>query len=188
MTLTSPERAMTRLRKAAEAAEEASGLRAEIIRGVLMMSPTPRGKHAKAINDLYDRLRPVLPEHLSAFQVSSVCMPDNPDDYATPDLLICDVAFGDSDDWLVDPADVELVVEVVSKSNSSKDTRDMVEWYADAGIPAYLLVDPRDGTWILYTVPREGEFQGRRRGKFGEDVDIPGLEVTVATEGFPLYG
>jgi len=56
MTLTAPETGMSPLRRAAEAAEEATGLRAEIIRGLLMMSPTPPGKHAGTINVVYDQL------------------------------------------------------------------------------------------------------------------------------------
>jgi Uma2 family endonuclease len=187
MTLASPERGMSPLRKAAEAAEEATGLRAEIIRGILMMSPTPRGKHAGIINSLYDQLRPALPEGLRPFQVASVALPGDRDDYATPDLLVCDAGFGDSDEWLADPGDVELVVEVVSKGNSAKDTRDMVGWYAEAGISAYLLIDPRDATWTLYTLPREGAFQGRLRGSYGDDVEIPGLGVKIATGAFARY-
>ncbi len=187
MTLASPERGMSPLRKAAEAAEEATGLRAEIIRGVLMMSPTPRGKHAGIINHLYNQLWPALPERLSPFQVASVSMPGDRDDYATPDLLVCDAGFGESDEWLLDPGDVELVVEVVSKGNSAKDTRDMVSWYADAGIPAYLLIDPRDATWTLYTLPRDGEFLGMRRGAYGEDAEIPGLGVKITTDGLARY-
>lgn len=194
MTLMSPERGMTTLRKAAEAAEKASGLRAEIIRGVLMMSPTPRGKHAGIINVINKQMLGALPSHLDAFQVSSVSMPGDPDDYATPDLLVCDAGFGESDEWLADPGDVELVVEVVSKGNSTKDTRDMVAWYADAGIPVYLLVDPRDGTWTLYTVPRDGEYQGRRRGTYGETVELPGTAagqpgsgLKISTDGLARY-
>ncbi|QKW11043.1 Uma2 family endonuclease [Streptomyces sp. NA04227] len=178
---------MTRMRRAAEAAEAASGLRAEIIRGVLMMSPALRGKHAGIINDLYDQLRPALPSHLRPYQVASMPMPGEPDDYATPDLLVCDRGFGESDDWLADPGDVELTVEVVSKGNSTKDTRDMVGWYADAGVPAYLLIDPRDGSWTLYTIPRAGEYQGRRHGSYGEDAEIPGLGVKITTGHLPTY-
>lgn len=95
--------------------------------------------------------------------------------------------FGESDDWLADPADVELVVEVVSKGNSTKDTRDMVTWYADAGIPTYLLIDPRDGTWALRTTPRDGEFQGSLRGRFGESVELTALGTKIATDGFVRY-
>ncbi|ANZ17784.1 Uma2 family endonuclease [Streptomyces noursei] len=187
MTLMNPERAMTPLRKAAEAAEEASGLRAEIIRGVLMMSPTPCGKHAGTINAISKQLLGQLPAHLDVFQVASVPLPGDPDDYATPDLLICDAGFGESDEWLADPGDAELVVEVVSKGNSTKDTRDMVAWYADAGIPGYLLVDPRDGTWTVYSVPRGGEYQARRHGLYGEDVEVPDLGVKIATGSLARY-
>ncbi|MFH8371504.1 Uma2 family endonuclease [Streptomyces sp. NPDC018031] len=187
MTLATPENGMSPLRRAAEAAEEATGLRAEIIRGVLMMSPALRGKHAGIINELYDQLRPALPEHLRPFQVASLPLPYDRDDYATPDLLVCDAGFGDSDDWLADPGDVELVLEVVSKGNSTKDTRDMVSWYADAGVPAYLLVDPRHGTWTLHTVPREGAYQGTLHGRYGEDVDLSALGVKIATAGFARY-
>ncbi|MBB5937988.1 Uma2 family endonuclease [Streptomyces zagrosensis] len=188
MTLTTPGRTMTPLRRAAEAAEEASGLRADIIRGVLMISPTSRGKHAGIINALYDQLRPALQERLRPFQIASVTMPDDEDDYATPDLLVCDAGFGESDDWLADPADVELVVEVVSKGNSTKDSRDMVAWYADVGISTYLLVDPRDGTWTLRTVPRDGAYQGSPRGRYGESVELTALGVKIATDGFVRYG
>ncbi|MFF4157450.1 Uma2 family endonuclease [Streptomyces sp. NPDC001678] len=187
MALADPEYEMTPLRKAAEAAEAATGLRAEIIRGVLTMSPRRTGKCAGIVNNLYDQLRSALPERLSPFPVASVPMPGDPDDYATPDLLVCDTGFADSDDWLADPGDVELVVEVVSKGNSTKDTRDMVGWYADAGIPVYLLIDPRDGSWTLYTLPRDGEFQARRHGLYGEDVELPDLGVKITTEGLARY-
>lgn len=191
MTLMSTEqRGMTPLRRAAEAAEEASGLRAEIIHGVLMMSPTPRGKHAGTVNVISKQLFAQLPPHLDAFQVASVSMPDDLDDYATPDLLVCDAGFADSDDWLADPGDVEMVVEVVSMSNSTKETLEMVAWYAGAGVPAYLLVDPRKGSWTLYTVPREGEFQGTRHGTYGESVEVTtvsGLTLKIATTDFDRY-
>ncbi|MCP9210191.1 Uma2 family endonuclease [Streptomyces cucumeris] len=186
--LTPPEPGMTPLRKAAEAAEEASGLRAEIIRGVLMMSPTLRGRHAGIINALFRQIDPALPDHLESYQVASVSMPGDKDDYATPDLLVCDAGFGESDEWLADPGDVELVCEVVSKGNSSKDTRDMVGWYADAGVPTYLIVDPRDGTWTLYTVPREGAYQGVLHGLYGEDIELTALGLKITTGDFTRYG
>lgn len=162
-------------------------MRAEIIRGVLMMSPPRRGRQAGIINKLCGQLRPALPDQLRPYQVASVSMPDNKDDYATPDLLVCDAGFGESDEWLADPGDVELVCEVVSKGNSSKDTREMVGWYADAGIPAYLLVDPRDGTWALHTVPRDGAYQGVLHGLYGEDVELPALGVKISTSAFTQY-
>ncbi|WP_369207434.1 Uma2 family endonuclease [Streptomyces sp. PU-14G] len=187
--MTVPEPGMTRLRRAAEAAEEATGLRAEIIRGVLMMPPTPRGKHAKVVNVVERQLLPILPKDLDAFQLASVALPHDPNDYATPDLLVCDAAFGDSDDWLAEPGSVVLAVEVVSRGSATKDTRDMVGWYAEANVPAYLVIDPRQGRWTLHTVPKEGTYQGTLHGVYGEHVrlDLEELRTELATDGLPRY-
>lgn len=188
MTLTIPEADMSSLRQAAEAAEEATGLRAEIIRGILMMSPTPRGKHARVVNVLVRQLFAALPEGWENYQVASLGLPHDPDDYATPDLLVCDSSFGESDDWLAEPGTVELAVEVVSASNSAKDTKTMVDWYAEADVPAYLLLDPRNGTWTLYTEPRDGAYQGRLHKRYGDEIVLDRLKVTLQTDELPLYG
>jgi Uma2 family endonuclease len=186
VTLTAHEHGTSPMRQAAEVAEEATGLRAEIIWGVLMMSPTPF-KHARVINVINEQLMSALPEGLEAFQVASVALPYDPDDYATPDLLVGDSALGESDDWLAEPGSVVFVLEVVSKSNSTKDTRDMVRWYAEAGIPSYLVIDPRDGTWTLHTEPRQGEYQGSLHKRYGDDVVLSDLGVKLSTESLPLY-
>ncbi|MFG3260328.1 Uma2 family endonuclease [Streptomyces sp. NPDC048172] len=180
---------MTPLRKSAEAAEEATGFHAEIIRGVLMMSPSPMGKHARVVSDVERQLLPQLPAELDAFQMASVGLPNDPDDYAIPDLLVCDASFGDSDDWLTEPGSVVLVVEVVSRGSVTKDTREMVGWYAEADVPAYLMIDPRKGTWALHTLPKDGEYRGRLEGEYGDEVplDLTLLTATIRTEKFPRY-
>lgn len=47
-------------------------------------------------------------------------MPGHLDDYATPDLVVLPEAW-DDDNWLADPADVELAVEVISQSEKARD-------------------------------------------------------------------
>ncbi|GAA2139886.1 Uma2 family endonuclease [Kitasatospora kazusensis] len=189
MTLTHPEQRMTSLRQSAELAERATGFRAEIIQGVLMMSPSPRGAHAGVNRLLRNQLEARLSHDLASFEGVSVAMPDDDTDYATPDLIVLPEAFGESDDWLADPADVELVVEVVSKSNSRKDTVTMVEWYATAGLPVYLLVDPRNGTWVLHSAPEKGAYREVLPGEYGEDIALPTLDgLTLTTDRLPRYG
>lgn len=187
MTLTAHEHGTSPMRLAAEAAEEATGLRAEIIWGVLMMSPTPRFKHARVINVIYEQLMSALPEGLEAFQVASVALPYDPDDYATPDLLVGDSALGESDDWLAEPGSVSFVLKVVSRSNSTKDTQDMVRWYAEATIPEYLVIDPRNGTWTLHTEPRGGEYQGTLHKQYGDDIVLNSLGVKLSTGSLRRY-
>jgi hypothetical protein len=171
------------LRETAEKIEDATGLRIEIIGGVLMMSPTPRGKHGGVVYQLEKMIRPSLPESLVALQMASLDRPDDPDDYVTPDLLVGPADFLESDDWLIDPDEVELAVEVISKSEVS------VDWYAVAGVRLLLVVDPRNGTWALYFHPRDGSYQGVLRGKYGESIPLPSpLELSLDTSRFPIYG
>ena len=177
------------LREVAEKIEEATGLRVQVLGGKLVMSPTPRGKHAKVIYLLEQVIRPQLPPELVAVEMSSIEMPDEPDDYVTPDLLVCPCDFLESDDWLLDPRDIEVAVEVISQSEKAREIRDKTDWYAVAGVAALLVIDPRKGTWALHTRPDNGAYRDVLPGKFGEFVPLPPpLGFEVATDRFPLYG
>ncbi len=50
----------------------------------------------------------------------------------------------------------DLVVEVVSPDDPKRDTVDKFQEYARAGIPEYWLVDPRDDSVTVYTLPESG--------------------------------
>jgi Uma2 family endonuclease len=177
------------LREVAEKIEEATGLRVQVLGGKLVMSPTPRGRHAGAIRYLRRQLEPVLPDGLGVYEVSSVMMPDERDDYATPDLVVLPEEWDDDDDWLADPKDVALAVEVISRSEKSREIRDKADWYAVAGVAALLVVDPRKGVWALHTHPDSGAYQDVLPGKFGELVPLPSpFGFDVSTDRFSLYG
>jgi len=177
------------LREVAEKIEEATGLRVQVLGGKLVMSPTPRGKHAKVIYLLEEMIRPKLPRELVAMEMASIGMPDDPDDYVTPDLLVCPREFLESDDWLLDPRDIEVAVEVISQSEKSREIRDKIDWYAVAGVAALLVVDPRKGTWALRTHPDNGAYRDAFPGKFGEPVPLPDpLPFEIRTDDFPVYG
>ncbi|MFD3746889.1 hypothetical protein [Nocardia sp. NPDC058633] len=90
------------LREVAEEIERATGLRVEILGGALLMSPTPRGKQAGSIRRLRQQLEPSMPEGLAAYEVTSIAMPDDVDDYCTPDLVILPDTWDTDDDWLAD--------------------------------------------------------------------------------------
>ncbi|MDQ1009878.1 Uma2 family endonuclease [Streptomyces sp. V4I23] len=177
------------LRELAETIESATGLRVQIVGGSLVMSPTPRGKHAGVIYRLEETIRPRLPKSLVAVEMASIEMPEDPDDYVTPDLTVCPAEFLTSDHWLIDPHDVELAVEVISQSEKARDIRQKSDWYAVAGVRALLVVDPRHGTWALHTSPSNGSYQDTLPGKYGEEIPLPDpLALSVATGELPLYG
>lgn len=178
------------LREAAEKIEEATGLRVQIVGGKLVMSPTPRGKHAGVVKRVRRQLEAAaLPEGLDVYEVSSIALPEDPDDYVTPDLIVLPVEWEEDDDWLAAPEDAALAVEVISQSEKSREIRDKADWYAVARVPVLLVIDPRNGTWALHTRPDKGAYQDVLPGKFGESVRLPEpLDIEVSTDGFPLYG
>jgi len=175
------------LREVAEKIEEVTGLRVQVLGGSLVMSPTPRGKHAGTIRRLRLQLDPGLPPGLAAYEVTSTAMPDDPDDYATPDLIVLPEAWDNDDDWLADPADVELAVEVISKSEKARTIAQKNDWYAVAGVRVLLVIDPRHGTWAVHVRPEKGAYQEKQQGKYGEDINLPTVGLVVATDSFPLY-
>ncbi|MFF7633785.1 Uma2 family endonuclease [Kitasatospora sp. NPDC008050] len=178
-----------RLREAAEQIEESTGLRVQIIGGVLIMSPPSRGKHAGTVRLLRDRLDALLPSGLGAYQMSSVGMPDDEADYATPDLLVLPIDWGDDDGWLADPHDVAFSVEVVPGPERARGIADKTRWYALAGVVLLLAVDPRNGTWTLHSHPRDGVYQGVLHGTYGESVPLTGpLTGELSTTALPRYG
>ncbi|WP_405819694.1 Uma2 family endonuclease [Streptomyces sp. NBC_01390] len=178
------------LREIAEKIEDATGLRVQILGGKLVMSPTPRGKHAGVVKQLRRQLEAVaLPDGLDVYEVSSIALPEDPDDYATPDLIALPVEWEEDDDWLADAGDAALAVEVISQSEKSRDIRDKADWYAVARVPVLLVIDPRKGTWALHTHPDNGAYRDVLPGKFGESVPLPApFGIEIVTDGFPVYG
>lgn len=178
------------LREIAEKIEDATGLRVQILGGKLVVSPTPRGKHAGVVKQLRRQLEAaVLPDGLDVYEVSSIALPEDPDDYATPDLIVLPVEWEDDDDWLADAADAALAVEVISQSEKSRDIRDKADWYAVARVPVLFAIDPRKGTWALHTNPDNGAYRDVLPGKFGESVLLPApFGIEIVTDGFPVYG
>lgn len=177
------------LREAAEKIEQATGMSVEIIGGTLVISPSPSGKHAGIVIDLRDAIRPGLSAVYEAFENVSVPMPDDPDDYATPDLTIGPRAFKDDDGWLLDADAVALAVEVISPNERLKGINEKTAWYADARVTRLLQVDPRTGTWSLFDRPGDGEYNGVVHGKYGEEVPLPAeLGGDLTTVSLPLYG
>ncbi|MET9835609.1 Uma2 family endonuclease [Streptomyces sp. NPDC006385] len=178
------------LRRIAEKVEAETGLRVQIVGGKLVMSPTPRGKHAGVVKRVRRRLESAaLPEGLDVYEVSSIGLPEDPDDYVTPDLIVLPQEWEEDENWLADPEDAALAVEVLSPSEKSREIRDKADWYAVARVPVLLVVDPRKGTWTLHTRPDNGAYRDVLPGKFGESVRLPGpLDIEIATDDLPGYG
>ncbi|QLY31508.1 Uma2 family endonuclease [Nocardia huaxiensis] len=176
------------LRAVAEQIERATSLRVEILGGSLVMSPTPRGKHAGTIRRVRQQLEPRMPVGFASYEVSSIPMPGDADDYCTPDLVVLPESWDEDDAWLADPADVELAIEVISKSEKAKQITDKTGWYSTAGVRTLLVLDPRFGRWSLHTHPKDGVYHGLLDGTYSDPVPLPdpfGFEIDTGC--LPLY-
>ncbi|KUL24501.1 hypothetical protein ADL12_37210 [Streptomyces regalis] len=178
------------MRRIAEKIEAETGLRVQIVGGKLVTSPTPRGKHAGVVKRVRRQLESAaLPEGLDVYEVSSIGLPEDPDDYVTPDLIVLPLEWEEDENWLAAPEDAALAVEVISPSEKSREIRDKADWYAVARVPVLLVIDPRKGTWTLHTRPDNGAYRDVLPGKFGESVRLPEpLAIELGTDDFPGYG
>lgn len=160
------------LRSVAEQIEQSTGLRVEILGGTLVMSPTGRGKQAGTVLLIRRQLEPRLPTGLASYEVSSISMPGDVDDYCTPDLVVLPESWSD-DDWLIDPQDVDLAVEVISRSEKPQQIIRKNGWYSAAGVRTLLVLDPRTGRWDLYNHPRNDDYHGHLDGSYDDPIPLP---------------
>ncbi|MER7842777.1 Uma2 family endonuclease [Kitasatospora sp. NPDC096077] len=101
-----------------------------------------------------------------------------------PDLVVLESA-------AIDVAVAAMVVEVVSGASSLRDYYSKRGLYAEAGIPAYLIVDPGEAVCVLLTEPSretlagEPDYLSMRTSLFGEVVPVGALGVDLMTSEFP---
>ncbi|MDX3062621.1 MULTISPECIES: Uma2 family endonuclease [Streptomyces] len=165
--------------------EQLPGYRVEIIGGVITVAPPPDGPHANALTTL---MIPFLAAGLHndetrVLQAIGLWLPGGPEDYAIPDLAVVDADF---DEHLIenncyDPAVFRLVLEVTS-SNYNNDLRNKVTSYAEAKVPAYVIVDRRHSRIHVLTVPAGGTYDSHQIYAPGQTVTLPesiGAEVTL---------
>jgi Uma2 family endonuclease len=168
-----------------EIMERHPGYRVEIIGGQILVSPPPDGAHARALTDI---MLPFLAAGLhgpesQVLQGIGLWLPDGPEDYAIPDLVVVDADFEDQlvENNSYDPIAFRFVLEVTS-SNYRIDLNDKVAAYAAAKIPVYAVVDRKHQRLHVLTDPGEDEYANHRVHAPGEVVTLPdslGAKVTL---------
>lgn len=164
------------------------GHRVEILQGRLTVTPPPDGSHGLSLTKFCRALERAGIAESGAEWIQGVglWLPTLPADFAIPDLSIVDEDFRDAyvTKNYYAPNVFRLVVEITS-SNWSDDLGPKVECYAQAGIPAYLVVDRKHDEVLLYTEPAEGKYPGPQRFKRGQDVALPesvGVHVELSVD------
>ncbi|MFI6577086.1 Uma2 family endonuclease [Nocardiopsis sp. NPDC050513] len=160
------------------------GYRTEIIDGSIVVSPTPSYRHADIVTVLHEVLIRAGLADLRALQVVTVEVAETGDRYV-PDLAVIPTSVvrreGNSGpDWVRPAEDLELAVEVVSPSSTLHDWQSKVKGYARAGVPLYLVIDPRKSEIALFSNPDKGQYKEVARAVRGASVKLPepfGIEI-----------
>lgn len=130
---------------------------AELVQGVLVMSPSESFLNRRAAARVSAVLG-VVPG-IEWVQEMDILLDDDPlvPTVRCPDVVVLR-AGSVGDVARLDPADVVLVVEVVSESSVETDWVTKRREYAQAGIPAYLVVDRHAGRLVLFDRIVEGRY------------------------------
>jgi Uma2 family endonuclease len=132
------------------------GPRYEIVDGSLLVSPPPNTFHFGATSRLARLLDRACPHELIASGVGLGVNVHDGASYYIPDVIVVRGSVTKTESTAVDPADVLLVVEVVSPSNASRDTVLKRHDYAEAGIPHYWIVDHKTQTVTVLALDDSG--------------------------------
>ncbi|MGW0736717.1 Uma2 family endonuclease [Streptomyces sp. NPDC002851] len=156
----------------------------ELIDGALvfMMSPQ-RSWHSRVVDNLTFALRQVAPEGFEAEREMTVRLDDR--NRPEPDLLVTTAPYDPDRTWFA-PADVALVVEVVSPESAHRDRTVKLRKYAEAGIPHYWCVEDEHAAPVVHVYELDaptgtyvpvGIFRGslKRPVPFDISLDLDGL-------------
>jgi Uma2 family endonuclease len=152
-------------------------LHAEILDGSLIVSPPPTVAHQLAATRLLVTLQDALPDDREVLAPAGVEVMVS---YLVPDIAVVAASAIDGRPMRIDPADVLLVVEVISPSNAGIDRREKPVRYAEVGIPHFWRVE-LEGERAPYIVRYE-----LRDGSYGELGTVHADEETTVDIGFPV--
>ncbi|MEV0440000.1 Uma2 family endonuclease [Streptomyces spectabilis] len=175
---------------AAAADRRGERVRAEITDNridIVMMSPTKR--HGRIVS-LLTRQIENQDERAATMAETKIEHPEL-GFYRTADLVVMSQAAYEAsdDDAPAFAPDVDLAVEVVSKSNPENDYIKKLRDYPRMGVPCYTIVDPRDGTISVHSSPGTigglPQYRDHKRYVFGDKVRMG--QWLIDTAEFPRH-
>ena len=159
--------------------------RAELVEGVLHVSPSPRVRHQHLARRLADALDTGLAAGWGTLLAVDVLIEGGPaPTVRQPDVVVVRSACLAGDRQRLDPTDVLAVVEVASPGSRRTDRVAKRAEYAEVGIPHYAIVEPGPPVVLTELVLEGGAYRvrGEHRGLarvdlgFATEVDLDGLD------------
>ena len=155
------------------------GFKAELLRGDIVMTAGPDWVHNQIVQSIADQ---IPNDRWHRVQTQDIAIPGEASE-PQPDLVVLERGAFVGPGRLVPAPAVTLLLEVVSRNSKRRDYQDKRSIYAAGKVPAYLIVDPLEGTCMLLTEPtgagEETDYKVQRTSKFGEPlpIDVLGLEL-----------
>ncbi len=162
--------------------------RVELIKGKLFkMSPAPNRIHQQLSGSVHGQLWSFLrggkcQVFAAPFDVRLPRKSKEDKDIITvlqPDIcVICDPAKLDDKGCIGAP---DIVVEILSPGNNSKELKNKYEVYEESGVKEYWVVSPQDNTFIIYTLIN-GKYDASRLMVAGDVITsaiLPGFSLDL---------
>ncbi|MFI9204677.1 Uma2 family endonuclease [Streptomyces sp. NPDC053048] len=167
------------------------GWKAEIIEGLITLSPAPANKHNVIAGKLQRSLYTVIPEDWGIYQTLAVSVPSRsglfiPDLVVAPEASLIELS---ESEHFIPAGSCPFIAEITSKSSLRHDRVSKPAAFAHAGVPLYLLVDrwAQGGPTItLYGEPKDDVYRVLQAGKFGDAIHLPApFDIAIDTGVFP---
>jgi Putative restriction endonuclease len=109
--------------------------------------------------------------------------------FAIPDLAVAHAGARNSAQYRMN---IALLAEITSAKNPGATRNDRIwkpKWYAEGGVPLYLLVDQEQGSWTLHQLIEDWpKYQIASSGKYGEPIELPApFGFAIPTDKWPAY-
>ncbi len=123
----------------------------QLINGELIMSPAPKANHQRIIGSLFN----LLYDFVNANNMGEVIISPMDVHFDEENVFQPDIFFVSKENkncrieaWVYGAPD--LIIEVISESNSYYDTKKKLRVYEKYGVKEYFIVDPNDKEVIAY--------------------------------------
>ncbi|MFF8192416.1 Uma2 family endonuclease [Streptomyces bobili] len=161
------------------------GFRVEIVGGSVFMTPQ-RDTHWGIIRRIVRAVEDRFGVDVRVFSDVRIDFPGHENGFCPDVAKLRDSAEKDDEGrWRHE--DVEFVAEVISQGTATNEYGPKKTAYATAEVPVYLIADPYQGRFYVYTDPKDGHYVTSTRVDFGGAVDLTGtvVDLVLATDTFP---
>ncbi|MDT3396101.1 Uma2 family endonuclease [Streptomyces sp. B1866] len=157
--------------------------RVEIVEGEIVMNPQ-RKVHSVIIRKLTQSLEDAFGRDATILWDVRIDFPGVLNGYV-PDVAYIAEGAEEDEHGNHDYRDVQLIAEVVSRGSRRDDYDAKLKVYAEAGVPTYVIADPKTGLVHVFHAPRDGVYTDESTYTFGTKFTLPFPDVTIDTAKWP---